>query len=175
MPNRLPARSRARAASRVSCAARGPSRSIRSWLVARRYAAHSRAAGPDAVKYSALAENVTGRSSISGRKVESTTDWWLAARIAPPDAGMFSAPITFGRQIVCRNGPATIRDSWYCTGPLSPFLLAHLGGTISVRGGGQQADGQRQGQRQRGGWDDDAGVVGEPAQHRHQPQHGQDR
>ena len=42
-----------------------------------------------------------------GRNTESTTDWWLAARIAPPDAGMFSAPVTFGRQIVCRaSGPA---------------------------------------------------------------------
>src|SRR5215471_4937791 len=173
MPNSWPSRSRARAASRVSCAARGPSRSICSWLVARRYAAHSRAAGPDAVKYSAFAENVTGRSSISGRKTESTTDWWLAARIAPPDAGMFSAPVTLGRQIVCRNGPATIRDSWYCTGPLSSFLLAHLGRTIAVRGGGQQTDGQRQRERQGGGRDDDAGVVGEPAEHRHQPQDGQ--
>src|SRR5580704_7198198 len=128
--------------------------------------------GPDAVKYSALAENVTGRSSISGRNTESTTDWWLAARIAPPDAGMFSSPVTFGRQIVCRNGPATIRDSWYCTGP---FLLAALGRTIAVRDGGQRGDAQRQRERERGGRDDDPGVVGEPAEHRHQPQHGQDR
>ena len=116
MPNRFPACSRASAASSVSCAARGPSRSICSWFVAFRYAAHSRAAGPEAVKYSALAENVTGRSSISGRKTESTTDRWLAARMAPPDAGTCSAPVTFGRQMVCKNGPATMRESWYCTG-----------------------------------------------------------
>ena len=111
MPNKFPACSRASAASRVSWAARGPSRSICSWFVAFRYAAHSRAAGPEAVKYSDLAEYVTGRSSISGRKTESTTDRWLAARMAPPEAGTCSAPVTFGRPMVCRNGPATIRDS----------------------------------------------------------------
>jgi hypothetical protein len=74
MPNRLPAWSRASAASRVAWAARAPSRSIWSWFVARRYQAQSRAAGPEAVKYSDLAENVTPRSIISGRKTESTTD-----------------------------------------------------------------------------------------------------
>ena len=110
MPNRFPSRSSASAASRVSWAARGPSRSICSWFVAFRYQAQSRAAGPEAVKYSDLAENVTGRSIISGRKTESTTDWWLAARMAPPDAGTCSAPVTFGRQMVCRNGPARTRD-----------------------------------------------------------------
>src|SRR3984885_11985629 len=128
--------------------------------------------GPDAVKYSALAENVTGRLTISGRKIESASDWWLTARIAPPDAGMFSTPVTFGRQILGRNGPATFRDSWYCTWP---FLLAPLGRTIAVGRGGQRGDAERQGERQRGGRDDDPGVVGEPAEHRHQPQHGQDR
>src|SRR5580704_5597887 len=127
--------------------------------------------GPEAVKYSALAENVTGRSTISGRNTESTTDWWLAARIAPPDAGMFSAPVTLGRQIVCRNGPATIRDSWYCT---EPFLIAPLGRTIAVRGRGDHGDTQRQRERQRRRRDDHSGVVGEPAEHRHQPQDGQD-
>jgi len=120
MPNRFPSRSRASAASSVSWAARGPSRSIRSWFVAFRYQAHSRAAGPEAVKYSALAENVTGRSSISGRKTESTTDRWLAARMTPPAAGTCSAPVTFGRQMVRRNGPATMRENVYCTGH---FLL----------------------------------------------------
>src|SRR5579859_188131 len=138
--------------------------------------------GPEAVKYSALAENVTGRLTISGRNTESTTDWWLAARIAPPDAGMFCAPVTFGRHIVCRNGPATIRDSWYCT---EPFLLAPLRRTIlrrtilrrtiAVGRRGQRGDAQRQHERERGGRDDDPGIVGEPAEHRHQPQHGQDR
>ena len=63
------------------------------------------------MKYSDLAENVTGRSSISGRKIESITDWWLAARMAPPDAGTCPAPVTFGRQMVCKNGPARMRDS----------------------------------------------------------------
>src|SRR5712691_13511082 len=120
MPNRFPARNSASAASSVSWAARGPSRSIRSWLVAFRYQAHSRAAGPEAVKYSALAENVTGRSSISGRKIESITDWWLAAKMAPPDAGTCPPPVTVGRQMVCRNGPASMRENWYCTGH---FLL----------------------------------------------------
>src|SRR6266699_6347014 len=120
MANRFPARSSASAASRVSWAARGPARSICSWLVAFRYQAHSRAAGPDAVKYSDLAENVTGRSIISGRKTESTTDSWLAARMAPPDAGTWAAPVTFGRQMVCKNGPARMRESWYCT---AHFLL----------------------------------------------------
>ena len=76
------------------------------------------------MKYSALAENVTGRLTISGRNTESTTDWWLAARMAPPEEGMFSVPVTFGRQMVCRNGPATTRDSWYCTGC---FLLTYPG------------------------------------------------
>src|SRR5580658_1019943 len=135
MPNRFPSSSRASAASRVSCAARGPSLSIWSWFVAFRYAAHRRAAGPEAVKYSALAENVTGRSTISGRKTESTTDRWLAARIAPPEAGMFSAPVTLGRQIVCRTGPTNMRDSWYCTGH---FL--RRGPTIMVRGARQDGD-----------------------------------
>ena len=116
MPNRLPAWSSASAASSVSWAARGPSRSICSWLVAFRYQAHSRAAGPEAVKYSALAEKVTGRSSTSGRKIESTTDWWLAARMAPPEAGTCPAPVTFGRPMVCSNGPARMRESVYCTG-----------------------------------------------------------
>src|SRR5437868_3639507 len=116
MQNRFPARGSAGAASRGSWAARGPSRSICSWFVAFRYQAHSRAAGPEAVKYSDLAENVTGRSIISGRKTESTTELWLAARMAPPDAGTCPAPVTFGRQMVCKNGPATMRDIWYCTG-----------------------------------------------------------
>src|SRR6202007_2307962 len=110
----------------------------------------------------AVAHTDAGGSRISGRNTESTTDWWLAARIAPPDAGMFSAPVTFGRQIVCRNGPATIRDSWYCT---RPFLLGPLGRTIAVRRGGQRADTQRQHERKHGGRDDDPGVVGEPAEH----------
>jgi hypothetical protein len=70
-----------------------------------------RAPGPEAVKYSDLAENVTGRSIISGMNTESTNDRWLAARIAPPAEGTFAAPVTRGRQMVCRNGPATIRDS----------------------------------------------------------------
>src|SRR6202021_3574966 len=115
--------------------------------------------GPDAVKYSALAENVTGRLTISGRKIESASDWWLAARIAPPDAGMCSTPIPFGRQIVCRNGPAPIRASWYCTGP---FLLASPGRTIAVRRGGQRGDAQRQRERQRGARGDGPGGAGEP-------------
>src|SRR5579863_3659929 len=170
MPNSFPSSSSASAASSVSCAARGPSLSICSWFVAFRYAAHRRAAGPDAVKYSALAENVTGRSTISGRKTESTTDRWLAARIAPPEAGMFSAPVTLGRQIVCRNGPATMRDSWYCTGH---FL--RRGPTIMVRGGGQNGDAQGQRQRQGSSRNEHAGVVGQPAEYRHQPQHAHDR
>jgi hypothetical protein len=41
--------------------------------------------------------------------------------MAPPDAGTCSVPVTFGRQIVCKNGPATMRENWYCTGH---FLLA---------------------------------------------------
>src|SRR5580704_751679 len=164
MPNRPPSRSRTSAASSVSWAARAPSRSIRSWLVAFRYQAHSRAAGPEALKYSALAENVTGRSSISGRKMESSIDRWLAARMAPPEAGTCSSPVTFGRQIVCRNGPARMRDTWYCT---DDFLLLRglVGGprpgrsgygsitiarlAVKVRGRGEDPNAERQGQRQR--------------------------
>src|SRR5579859_6223259 len=92
-----------------------------------------RAAGPEAVKYSALAEKVTGRSSISGRNTESITELWLAARMAPPETGILSAPVTFGRQMVCRNGPATMRDSWYCTGY---FLLTYPGRTVEPATGG---------------------------------------
>jgi hypothetical protein len=28
---------------------------------------------------------------------------------------MFASPVTVGRPIACKNGPATKRESWYCT------------------------------------------------------------
>jgi hypothetical protein len=68
------------------------------------------------VKYSDLATNVTPRGTISGRKIESTNDRWFEARIAPPDEGMFAAPVISGRHSRCRKGPATNRDTPYCTG-----------------------------------------------------------
>src|ERR1700722_1557046 len=45
-------------------------------------------------KYSALARKVTLRVTTSGMKNESQKDWWLAARTAGPDFGMFSRPST---------------------------------------------------------------------------------
>jgi len=66
-------------------------------LVARRYAAAIRWPGLFPVKYSDLAAKVTGRASTSGRKIESTRDRWLEARIAPPVAGICSPPVTSGR------------------------------------------------------------------------------
>ena len=74
-----------------------------------------------------FSEVLVDQSTGKVAKTESITDRWLAARMAPPEGGMCSAPATFGRQIVCRNGPATMRDSWYCTGD---FLPAHPGRTV---------------------------------------------
>jgi len=45
---------------------------------------------------------------MSGRKNESENDRWLLARIAPPDAGTFSSPLTQGRNSALRTGPSTI-------------------------------------------------------------------
>jgi hypothetical protein len=75
------------------------------------YAPVARLTSPPPVKYSDLAAKVTGRSTISGRKIESMSDRWFDARIAPPDAGTFSIPVTFGRHSRRRIGPATSRDS----------------------------------------------------------------
>ena len=75
----------------------------------------SRMAGCRLVKYSDLAVNVTGRLSMNGRKTESRMDRWLEARMAPPVCGTYSAPVTSGRHSPRRNGPATSRESWYCT------------------------------------------------------------
>jgi len=67
------------------------------------------------VKYSDLAANVTGRGTISGRKSESMTDRWFEARMAGPDAGMCSRPVTSGGAKARSTGPATSLDVRYCT------------------------------------------------------------
>ena len=67
----------------------------------------SRPIGLLLLKYSDFATNVIDRSSISGRKMESITDRWFDAMIAPPEAGTCSAPSTRGRHSVRRKGPAT--------------------------------------------------------------------
>ena len=84
------------------------------------------------MKYSDFAAKVSGRSSISGRKIESTMDMWLEARMAPPSGGMCSRPVICGRQRTCKSGPATTLDSWYCTQQLlecrSAWLLKDIRG-----------------------------------------------
>src|SRR5260370_10583854 len=69
------------------------------------------------VKYADLAEKVTGGSSMRGRKNESTIDRWLDAKMAPPRAGPFAAPVIEGRHSRCRMGPATALETRYCTRP----------------------------------------------------------
>ena len=61
---------------------------------------------PRRLKYSALAMNVTFRPGItSGAKNESENDRWLLAMMAPPWAGTFSRPTTFGRKTSRRLAP----------------------------------------------------------------------
>ena len=45
------------------------------------------------------------RCTATGRKIESETERWLLARIAPPSAGMFSSPLTHGRKNTFTSGP----------------------------------------------------------------------
>src|SRR5215831_11373592 len=121
MPNSSPACSRSSAAFSVSCAERVSARSTDNCLVARMYAAANRWPGRVPVKYSDLAAKVTGRVSTSGRKIESTRDRWLDARMAPPAGGMYSPPVTLGRHNRCRIGPAITRETRYFTRPSTPF------------------------------------------------------
>src|SRR5476651_1950321 len=46
-----------------------------------------------------------GRSRTTGRKTESMNDRWFPAKMTPPDLGMFSLPITHGRNTVSNSGP----------------------------------------------------------------------
>src|SRR5580698_5221813 len=85
------------------------------------------------VKYSDFAAKVSGRSSISGRKIESTMDRWLEARMAPPSGGMYSRPVIRGRQRRRKSGPATTLDSWYCTRQLLECRSAWLLKDIRAR------------------------------------------
>ena len=61
-----------------------PERSIGSWLLSRKNRAVSRPLSPFPVKYSDLARKITGRGTISGRKIESENDRWLEAMMAAP-------------------------------------------------------------------------------------------
>src|SRR6516165_11795986 len=90
------------------------------------YAAANRWPGRVPVKYSDLAAKVTGRLSISGRKIESTRDRWLDARMAPPVAGMCPPPVTLGRHNRCRIGPAITRETRYFTRPSTPVTQPAL-------------------------------------------------
>jgi len=101
----------------------------------------SRRPGRLLVKYSDFAANVTGRVSISGRNTESSTDRWLDARMAPPVAGMFSAPMTCGRHSPRRKGPAMSRESWYCTRSPSVPSVARLANPAGDGGPGDHRPG----------------------------------
>jgi hypothetical protein len=57
------------------------------------------------VKYSLFARKTTGLLSISGRNIESENDRWLLARMAAPSEGIFSEPLTQGRNNTLRIGP----------------------------------------------------------------------
>ena len=46
------------------------------------------------------------RSITRGRNTESMNERWLLARMTPPVRGMFSTPVTHGRNTVLRIGPA---------------------------------------------------------------------
>src|ERR1700759_4165054 len=95
----------------------------------------SRIAGCRLVKYSDLSVHVHGRLSMNGRNTESRMDRWLDARMAPPVSGTFSAPVTSGRHRPRRNGPATIRESWYCPLVL-PTIRSRLSDPASDGGAG---------------------------------------
>src|SRR5215831_9399900 len=102
------------------------------------------------VKYSDLAAKVSGRSSMNGRKIESTIDRWLEATIAPPARGMCSAPVISGRHSPRRNGPTTTLETWYFTRPLhqpGPVSASWRPLTITGRrpssGGARPAAGHR--------------------------------
>src|ERR1700722_8643897 len=107
----------------------------------------SREPTPRPVKYSDFAAKVSGRSSISGRKIESTMDRWLEARVAPPAGGMCSSPVICGRQRTCSSGPATTLDNWYCTQQLlecrSAWLLKdNRGHPVQTRAGSSSFTGR---------------------------------
>src|ERR1039457_2469544 len=132
MPHSAPSRSSPSAESSMSCAARAPARSTGSCPVARRHALVARPRSLVAGDYSDLAASVTGRLIMNGWKIESTIDRWLDARIAPPDGGMCSRPVTSGRQSTRRKGPASTLDVRY----LNPALhvLCSLAARHSVAG-----------------------------------------
>ena len=68
-------------------------------------------------KYSALARNVTRRLTTIGMKNESQKDWWLAARTAGPDVGMFSRPSTLILHSTRKIGVRITLSTQYVTGP----------------------------------------------------------
>src|SRR5215467_5674819 len=104
------------------------------------YAAANRWPGRVPVKYSDLAAKVTGRVSTSGRKIESTRDRWLDARMAPPVAGMRSPPVTLGRHNRCRTGPASTRLTRYFTRPSTPFVSRDSTITAARRQSSKRSD-----------------------------------
>src|SRR5579864_220437 len=69
--------------------------------------------------------------------MESSTERWLDARIAPPVAGTFSAPITSLRASRCRQGPRMNFDSWYFT-QSSRCSVPVLTGCLLLAGHGQR-------------------------------------
>jgi hypothetical protein len=60
------------------------------------------------VKYSLFARKTTGRSTTSGRKIESMKERWFEARMTGPSLGTRSRPMTHGRKIARRMGPTTM-------------------------------------------------------------------
>src|SRR5690606_40723836 len=84
-----------------------PERSIGIWPVPFMNHFVAQPFSPLPVKYSDLARNDIGRSSTSGRKIESMTERWLLARIAAPNFGTFFAPTIHGRKIALSTGPTS--------------------------------------------------------------------
>ena len=78
-----------------------------SWLVASKNLRVSAPLTPVPVKYSFLARKCTWRESWAGMKMESETERWLLARMAPPCSGMLSSPFTQGRNSSWVTGATT--------------------------------------------------------------------
>ena len=60
------------------------------------------------MKYSLFARKITGRSTTSGRKIESMNERWFDASTTAPSLGTCSSPTTQGRKIARRIGPMTM-------------------------------------------------------------------
>ncbi|GAA3092152.1 hypothetical protein GCM10020001_004270 [Nonomuraea salmonea] len=90
-------------------------RGVRALAVDRQAAAQTHEKKPETglpEKYSFLAVNVTCRGSSAGSRNESSTDRWLAARIAGPVRGTWAAPEMCGRHIAWTSGVEANLATW---------------------------------------------------------------